>query len=145
METSFDPICTKTLYSLSPTPVTLHIKFDQDWPTGLRDTQVQRCGWRKTTTDGRPMVSYKLTVWAFGSGKLIKPIILHFDKALFIMINVYVKFLKEQNTFILFLQCLYYYSIWILRKKNSTMLIKLPGLQIHKYWLTNYSSKNGIL
>ena len=22
----------------------LHIKFDQDWPTGFRDIQVQKCG-----------------------------------------------------------------------------------------------------
>ena len=29
---SFYPICPKTLCSLSPTPVMLHIKFDQDWP-----------------------------------------------------------------------------------------------------------------
>ena len=34
---SFDPICPKTLSCLSPTPVMLHIKFDQDWPTGFRD------------------------------------------------------------------------------------------------------------
>ena len=40
---SFDPICLKTLCSLSPPPVILHIKFDQDWPTGLRDIQVQKC------------------------------------------------------------------------------------------------------
>ena len=40
---SFEPICLKTLCSLSPPPVTLHIKFDQDWPTGLRDIQVQKC------------------------------------------------------------------------------------------------------
>ena len=25
------------------TPVMLHIKFDQDWPTGLRDIQVRKC------------------------------------------------------------------------------------------------------
>ena len=43
METSFDPICPKTLCSLSPTPMMLHIKFDQDWPTGFRDIQVQMC------------------------------------------------------------------------------------------------------
>ena len=29
--------------SLSPTPVMLHIKFHQDWPTGFRDIQVQKC------------------------------------------------------------------------------------------------------
>ena len=40
---SYDPICPKTLCSLSPTPMMLHIKFDQDWPTGFRDIQVQKC------------------------------------------------------------------------------------------------------
>ena len=33
----------KTLCSLFPTPMMLHIKFDQDWPTGIRDIQVQKC------------------------------------------------------------------------------------------------------
>ena len=64
---SFDPICRKTLCSLSPTPVMLYIKFDQDWPTGFRDIQVWKCGWR---TDGGPLVYYKLNLWAFGSGEL---------------------------------------------------------------------------
>ena len=46
---SFDPICPKTLCSFSPTPVMLHIKFDQDLPTGFRDIQVWKCGrWRRT-------------------------------------------------------------------------------------------------
>ena len=39
---SFDPVCPKTLYSLSfpfP-PLMLHIIFDQDWPNGFRDIQV---------------------------------------------------------------------------------------------------------
>ena len=69
---SFDPICPKTLCSLFPTPVMLHIKFDQDWPTGFRDIQVWKCGRRRTTTttDGGPLVYYKLTLWAFGSGEL---------------------------------------------------------------------------
>ena len=40
---SFDPTCLKTLCSLSPIPVMLHIKFDQNWPTGLRDIQVRKC------------------------------------------------------------------------------------------------------
>ena len=40
---SFDPICIKTLCSLSPSSVMLHIKFDQDWPTGLKDIQVRKC------------------------------------------------------------------------------------------------------
>ena len=66
---SFDPICPETLCSLSPTPVMLHIKSDQVWPTGFRDIQVWKCGQR--TTDGRrPLVYYKRTLWAFGSGEL---------------------------------------------------------------------------
>ena len=40
---SFDPICLKTLCSLSPPLVMLHIKFDQDWSAGLRDIQVRTC------------------------------------------------------------------------------------------------------
>ena len=40
---SFDPICLKTLCSLSPPLVMLHIKFDQDWSAGLRDIQVLKC------------------------------------------------------------------------------------------------------
>ena len=68
---SFDPVCPKTLCSLSPNPVMLHIKFDQDWPTGFRDIKVWKCGQRRTmTTDGRPLVYYKLTLWAFSSGEL---------------------------------------------------------------------------
>ena len=43
---SFDPICPKTLCSLSPTLMMLHIKFDQDWPTGLRDIQVSSELWQ---------------------------------------------------------------------------------------------------
>ena len=64
----FDPICPKTLCSLSCAPVMLHIKFDQDWLTGFRDIQVWDCGqWRP---DHGPLVYYKLTLWAFGSGEL---------------------------------------------------------------------------
>ena len=40
---SFDPICLKTLCSLSPPQVMLHIRFDQDWPTGFRDIQIRKC------------------------------------------------------------------------------------------------------
>ena len=40
---SFDPLCLKTLCCLSLPPVMLHIKFDQGWPTGLRDIQVRKC------------------------------------------------------------------------------------------------------
>ena len=74
---SFDPISPKTLRSFSPTPVMLHIKCNQDWPTGFRDIQVWKCGRRRRTTedegrrtDDGPLVYYKLTLWAFGSGEL---------------------------------------------------------------------------
>ena len=74
---SFDLICLKTLCSLSPTPVMLHIKFDLGWPAGFRDIQVWKCGRRQQTTDdGRrrtddgPLLYYKLTLWAFGSCEL---------------------------------------------------------------------------
>ena len=46
METSFDPICPKTLCNLSPTLMMLHTKFDQYWPTGLRDIQVSSELWQ---------------------------------------------------------------------------------------------------
>ena len=39
----FDLISLKILCSLSQPPVMLHITFDQDWPTGLRDIQVRKC------------------------------------------------------------------------------------------------------
>ena len=71
---SFDLICPKTLCSLSPTPVMLHIKFDLGWPAGFRDIQVWKCGRRRRRTDDGPLLYYKLTLWAFSSGELIKEI-----------------------------------------------------------------------
>ena len=54
---SSDPICPKTSSNLSPTLMILHIKFDQHWPTGLRDfkfylnydrkTEPQNAGWTR--------------------------------------------------------------------------------------------------
>ena len=38
----FDPICLKSICSLSPPPVILHIKFNRDWPTGLRDIKFRK-------------------------------------------------------------------------------------------------------
>ena len=55
----FDPICHKTLCSLSPTSMMLHIIFDQDWPTGIRDIQVQKC--EIFVTQGQ--VTPKWVVW----------------------------------------------------------------------------------
>ena len=45
---SFKPICPKTLCNLSPTLMMLHIKFDQHWPTGLRDIQVSSELWQNS-------------------------------------------------------------------------------------------------
>ena len=50
-----------------PYSMMLHIKFDQVWPTGLGDI-IRSKVW--TTTDGGPLLYYKLTLWAFGSGEL---------------------------------------------------------------------------
>ena len=58
---SFDPISPKTLCSLSPTPMMLHIKFDKDWPTGLRDIQIWKRGRWTTTTDSGPLPPCKHT------------------------------------------------------------------------------------
>ena len=42
-----------------PTPMMLHIKFDQDWPTGFRDIQVRKC--EIFVTQGQ--VTPKWVVW----------------------------------------------------------------------------------
>ena len=62
----------KTVYSLFPTKIMLYIKFHQDWPTGLRDIQVWKCGrWTTMTNDdGRSLLYYNLTLSAFDSGEL---------------------------------------------------------------------------
>ena len=52
-------ICPKTLCSCSPTQMMLHIKFDQDWPTGFRDIQAQKC--EIFVTQGQ--VTPKWVVW----------------------------------------------------------------------------------
>ena len=56
---SFDPICPKTVCSISNTPVMLHIKFDQDWPAGFRVIQIWKCGgqWMMMKTDGQQTIS----------------------------------------------------------------------------------------
>ena len=48
---SSNSISPKTYCSLSPTPMTLLLKFDCDWPTGLRDIHVWKCGHTDTHTD----------------------------------------------------------------------------------------------
>ena len=66
---SFDPICPKTLCSLSPTPLMLHVKFIKIGQMASRDIQVWKCGQRQM--NGGPLLNYKLTLCAFGSGELI--------------------------------------------------------------------------
>ena len=58
---SFDPICLKTLCSLSLPPVMLHIKLDQDWPTGFRDIKIQKC--EIFVTQGQVHVTPKWVGW----------------------------------------------------------------------------------
>ena len=65
---SFDAICLKTLCSLSPPPVMLHIKFDQDWPTGLKDIQVWKC--EPFIIQGQ--VSPKWVVWSGQKKELVR-------------------------------------------------------------------------
>ena len=78
---SSDLICIKTYCSLSPTPMMLQIKFGCNRPAGLGDIHVWKCGRTHGRTHGRTdgrtdartparVPSYKLTLWAFGSGEL---------------------------------------------------------------------------
>ena len=48
----------------------LQIKFDCNQPAGLGDIHVWKCGCTHARTLAR-VPSYKLTLWAFGSGELI--------------------------------------------------------------------------
>ena len=63
---SFDLICPKP-YAAFPPPVMLHIKFDQDWPTGVRDIQILKVwttdGWRTTGIIDAHLVRLQLR-WA---------------------------------------------------------------------------------
>ena len=57
----------------SPTPMMLQIKFGCNRPAGLGDIHVWKCGRTHARTHGRTparLPSYKLTLWAFGSGEL---------------------------------------------------------------------------
>ena len=58
--------------SLFPTPMMLQIKFDCNRPAGLGDSHVWKCGRTDARTPAR-VPSYKLTLWAFGSGELKTP------------------------------------------------------------------------
>ena len=130
---SFDPICTKALCSLSPTPVMLHIKFDQDWPTGFRDIQVWKCGrWRTTTTDSGPLVYYKLTLWAFGSGEL---------KMVYLGLILYSCYIVY-NCFSTNFSLLVIFMMHLIRKNNSSFefSLKVILLQFFKnrvFWKIN--------
>ena len=85
---SFDPICPKTLCSLSPTPVMLHIKFDQDWPIGFKFESVDDNDDGRRRTDDGPLVYYKLTLWAFGPGEIKIRVRLFF---------IHIPYIKFQN------------------------------------------------
>ena len=81
---SFNPICPKTLGSLSPTPMMLHIKFDQDWPPGCRDVQVQKCD--IFVTQGR--VTPKWVVWFDPKSNSTELLCLSWLPSTFIMIRL---------------------------------------------------------
>ena len=66
---SSDLICIKTYCSLSPTLMMLQIKFGCNRPAGLGDIHVWKCGRTDAWTPAW-VPSYKLTLWAFGSGEL---------------------------------------------------------------------------
>ena len=108
---TFDPSCPKTLCSLSLTPVILHIKFDQDWPNGFRDIQVWKCGQRRRRMDDRPLVYYKLTMWAFGSGQLKS------GDTIFPIISLWGYFLDAQG------QLTPYLVDWSGRNSNSSIIL----------------------
>ena len=76
-------ICPKTSCSLSPTPVMLHIKFDQDWPTGFRDIQVQK--WEIFVTQGQ--VTPEWVVWFGPKSNLTKLLCMSWLPATLMMIR----------------------------------------------------------
>ena len=63
----------------------LQIKFDCNRPAGLGDIHIWKCGCTHARTLAR-VPSYKLTLWAFGSGEL------KIQVSYFIMRNPYMKF-----------------------------------------------------
>ena len=74
---SSDPIYPKIYCSQSPTPMMLLKKFNYDWPAGLRDIHVWKCGRMDGRTHGRThgrtparVLYYISSPWAFGSGEL---------------------------------------------------------------------------
>ena len=82
MDTSFDPICLKTLCSLSPPQVMLQIKFDHDWPTDLRYIQVRKC----KIFDIQGQVTPKWEVWSGPKSNLSELLCLSWLPATLMMI-----------------------------------------------------------
>ena len=92
---SFDPICLKTLCSLSPPQVMLHIKFDQDWPTGLRDVQVRKC----TIFVIQGQLTPKLVVWSSLKSNLSELLSLSWLPATLMMIRSKMNELAQRQHF----------------------------------------------
>ena len=67
---SFDPICLKTLDSLSLTPVMLQKKKKKKTKIKIGQVLSEIFKFESVDGDGGPLVYYKLTLWAFGSGEL---------------------------------------------------------------------------
>ena len=121
---SFDPICPKTFCSLSPLPVILHIKFDQDWPTGLRDIQVRKC--KIFVIQGQ--VTPKWVVWSGLMQLSPTPMMLHikFDQdwpTRFRDIQV-----RKCNIFVIQGQVTPKWVVWFGPKSNSSELLCLSWL-----------------
>ena len=71
---SSTPISLKTLCSLSPYLMMLHVKLDQDWPTGCRDILSWKCGRRTTTDPGSCHTNSSLRLRWANSRKIMKRI-----------------------------------------------------------------------
>ena len=92
---SFDPICPKSLCSLSLIPIMLHIKYDQDWPTGFRDIQAQKC--EIFVTQGQ--VTPKWVVWFGPNSNSTKLLCLSWLPATLMMIQSKVNELAWRHHF----------------------------------------------
>ena len=80
---NFYPICPKILRKLSPTPMMLCIKFDQDSPTGFRDIKVKKCEFFVTQVQVTP----KWVVWFGPKSNSTKLLCLYWLPASLMMIQ----------------------------------------------------------
>ena len=113
---SFVAICLKTLCSFSPTPMMLHIKFDQDWPTGFRDIQVQKC--EIFVTQGQ--VTPKWVVWFGPKSNSIELLCLSWLPATLMMIRSKMNELAWRHHFLII-------SIWEIFRRSRAANFVVSG------------------